>query len=300
MNEPAAGRRGAGVALVAVSAASFGGMAVFARLAYADGTDVTAVLFLRFALAAPCMAAWVAARGLRWPRGATLAGLVAMGGAGYVGQSLAFFTALTLAPASLVALLLYTYPAMVVVVSAVLFGARLTRRRVVALLVALAGTALVVGPEASGRPAGIALGLVAAVVYCGYIVAGSRLTARAGAMASSAVIMAAAACVYGVIAALQRPTFPSTTGSWLAVGAIALVSTVIAISTFFAGLARLGPADASTMSTIEPVVTVVLAWAILNERIEAVQVGGGLLIVAAVVALARTRPPAPEVAPAKA
>src|SRR5262245_42779125 len=104
-------------------------MAIFARLAYEDGTDVTALLFLRFTIAAACMAVLLRVRGQRWPRGPVLGGLTAMGGAGYVGQSLCYFTALTLASASLVALLLYAYPAIVTVLSAALLGARLTRVR---------------------------------------------------------------------------------------------------------------------------------------------------------------------------
>lgn len=284
--------RAVGVGLIAMSAASFGAMAIFARTAYDGGADITAVLFLRFVIAAPCMALLLRLRGELWPRGRVLAGLAAMGGVGYVGQSLSYFTALTLASASLVALLLYAYPAIVTVFSAVLFGARLTPVRIGALSLALAGTALIVGPELSGRPTGIALGAAAAVIYSGYILAGSRLTPLAGALPSSAVVMASAAAVFTVVAAVQRPAFPSTGGSWAAVVAIALVSTVVAITTFFAGMERLGATDASTLSTIEPVVTVVLAWAVLDERLSAAQIAGGVLVLTAVVVLARATSPA--------
>jgi len=280
--------RTVGVLLIAVSAASFGAMAIFARLAYDGGADVTAVLFLRFALAAPCMAVLLRLRHLSWPRGRTLAGLAAMGALGYVGQSLSFFTALTMASASLVALLLYLYPVMVTVLSTVVLGAPLTARKAAALAVAMVGTALTIGPDLSGRPLGIALGASAAVIYSVYILAGSRLTPRAGALPSSAVVVAAAAAVYAVVVLVQRPAFPATAGGWAAVAAIALVSTVVAITTFFAGLARLGAADASTLSTLEPVVTVALAAVVLDERMSAVQLAGGVLILLAVVLLART------------
>ena len=276
-----------GVALIVVSAASFGAMAIFARLAYEDGTDVTALLFLRFIIAAACMAVLLRVQRQRWPEGRVLAGLGAMGGAGYVGQSLCYFTALTMASASLVALLLYAYPAIVTVLSAALLGIRLTPVRVGALVLALAGAVLIVGGELDGRPLGVVLGASAAVIYSVYILAGSRLTPLAGALPSSAVVMTAAAAVYSVVVVIQRPTFPSTAGSWAAVVAIAVVSTVIAITTFFAGMERLGPSDASTLSTIEPVVTVILAWAVLDERLSGAQLFGGLLVLAAVVLLAR-------------
>ena len=54
---------------------------------------------------------------------------------------------------------------------------------------------------------------------------------------------------------------------WAAVGAIALVSTVVAILAFFAGLKRVGPAVASIVSTLEPVVTVGLAWIVASVAI---------------------------------
>ncbi len=282
--------RTVGVLLIAVSAASFGAMAIFARLAYEGGADVTAVLFLRFALAAPLMAVLLRLRGLRWPRGRTLAGLAAMGAVGYVGQSLSYFTALTMASASLVGLLLYLYPVIVTVLSAVVLGARLTPGKTAAVGTAMVGTALTIGPEVSGRPLGIALGACAALIYSVYILVGSRLTTRTGALPSSTAIITAAAAVYAVVVVVQQPAFPATAASWAAVTAIAVVSTVVAITTFFAGMARLGAPDASTLSTLEPVVTVALAAVVLDERISPVQLAGGALILAAVVLLARGSP----------
>jgi len=70
------------------------------------------------------------------------------------------------------------------------------------------------------------------------------------------------------------------------------VSTLAAITWFFAGLKRIGPTRASTLSTVEPAVTVALAAIFLGERISAVQMAGGALILAAVVLLAR--PGAPD------
>ena len=280
--------RAAGVAFIVASASGFGGMAIFARIAYDGGADVVAVLFLRFLIAAVCMSVLLRARRLQWPRGRTLLGLAALGGVGYVGQSAAYFTALTYAPASLVALLLYLYPAIVTLLAAALGSTALTKRRVVALVIALTGTALTVGPDLSGRPLGIALALAGAAIYSVYILVGNEITPRVGALQSSTVVMAAAAVVYGGVTLVARPSFPSTGASWIAVVAIALVSTVVAITTFFAGMARLGAADASTLSTIEPVVTVLLAALVLDERLSPVQLAGGVLILGAVVLLTRS------------
>ena len=99
-----------------------------------------------------------------------------------------------------------------------------------------------------------------------------------------------AAAVFMLVAVVRGPAFPATAAGWLAVAAIALVSTVVAITLYFAGLARVGPTRAATLSTLEPVFTVVLAALLLRERIERVQLAGGALILAAVVLLARGAP----------
>jgi drug/metabolite transporter (DMT)-like permease len=76
-------------------------------------------------------------------------------------------------------------------------------------------------------------------------------------------------------------------GGWAAFAGVAGVSTVIAVTAFFAGLRLVGPATASIVSTVEPVVTVGLAVAIFAETLGAGQVAGGALVLLAVVLLQR-------------
>jgi drug/metabolite transporter (DMT)-like permease len=71
------------------------------------------------------------------------------------------------------------------------------------------------------------------------------------------------------------------------VGGIVIVCTVLAVSLFLAGLERLGPVRASVYSTLEPPTTLVLAATLLGEPVTWVRVAGGLLILGAVVLLAR-------------
>lgn len=272
-----------GLLLIVISAAAFGALPIFTRLAYAAGADPTTVLLLRFGIAAGVMVLVMIARRIRFPSGRVLLGLVLMGGLGYVGQSLAYFTALTMVSAGLVTLLFYLYPAIVTVLAAILFKERLTPVKIGALLLALLGTALTVQPGGGGRMLGIILGIAAAIIYSIYILVGSRLMPRTGAIASSTTVMLAAAIVYLGIVAVHGPTFPRTTPGWIAIFAIALVSTVLPIVTFFAGLSRIGPTRASTISTFEPVVTVILAALILGESINALQLLGGFLILVAAV-----------------
>ena len=272
-----------GVLLILISAASFSALPIFTRLAYQARADAPTILMLRYTLAAVIMVVLTLAHKTPFPRRGLLFGLILMGAVGYVGQSLAYFTALTMASASLVALLLYLYPAIVTVLSALFFKEPLTRWKIGALLLALVGTALTVGPSGSARVTGVLLALAAAGIYSVYILVGSRIMPKTNAIAASTTVTTAAGAVYVGIVAVRGPLFPQTPLGWGAVAAIVLVSTVIGIVTFFAGLEQIGPTRASTLSTFEPAVSVTLAILVLGETISPLQVLGGILILIAVI-----------------
>lgn len=280
-------QRWLGIAAMLLSAIAFGWLGVFARLAYDDGSEPITVLCLRFSIAAIVMHGILRIRGEQLPRGKVLIGLILLGGIGYVAQSMAYFVALTMASAGLVAVLLYLYPGLVTIISVVFFKERLTPRMVLALVLALAGSALAIGPIGGGKPLGIIFAISGAVIYAIYITAGSRITAQAGAIPSSTVIMSAAAVVYIGIMLARGPVWPASIDGWLAIIGIALISTVLAIVMFFIGLERIGPTAGSTISALEPLVSVGAAVIVLHEPISLWQLGGGLLILIAVILLAR-------------
>lgn len=274
-----------GISMAALSAVSFGFLPIFARYAYADGVNTPTLLFLRFAIASLVMLGIMRRFRIPFPRGRILPGLLAMGGVGYVAHSFCYFSALHYASAGLVALLLYVYPAIVAVLSAVLYGEPMTRRKITALVLALSGTVLIIGLNVSGKPLGVVLGLGAAVLYSLYIIIGSRIIPEGGEIAASALVMLAAALVYGVISVAAGQSFPAGPSGAMSVLGLALVSTVVAILSFFLGLRRIGPTNVSMISTLEPVVTVTLAFFLLGETLTPLNAAGGILILTAVVLL---------------
>ena len=283
-----------GVFLILISGSSFGTLAIFARLAYEDGVTPITLLFLRFGIASLCMLLIMWLRGIPIPRGWILLGLAFMGGIGYVGQALSYFTALTLIPAGLVALLLYLYPAIVTILAMIILKERISKWKMIALLIALGGTVLTIGPTGGGQFLGVILGLAAAFIYSIYILVGSKITKQVTAIQSSTVVIVSAAIVSGGLVAIKGPVFPATVSGWASVIAIAIISTILAIVTFFAGLERVGPTNASTLSTVEPAVTVVLAAMVLGETISFLRIIGGMMIILAVIILARNEAPTNE------
>ncbi len=277
-----------GMLFIVISAIAFGAIPIFARAAYRAGSDPISVLFFRFSIASIVMIPWVIARKIPFPRGKFLLGLMLMGGIGYVGQSFCYFTALTMASAGLVAVLLYLYPAIVTILSALLFKERMTGLKILALILALVGTVLTIGLSGGGQLLGIVLAMTAPFIYSAYILAGSKITKEAGVLSSSTVVMISAGLVFGIFMTVKGLNVPQTLAGWGGVFAIALVSTVIAIITFFAGLERVGPTNASMLSTFEPVTTVVLATIFLGEEVSPMRIIGGILILFAVILLAKS------------
>ena len=150
------------------SGAAFGAMAVFGKLAYGEGATVGTLLAVRFALAAGLFWVLVAWRGgaCGLPRRDVWFGL-ALGACGYALQAGCYFAALSRIDASLLSLLLYTFPAIVAGAAVALGRERVDGRRAIALALASGGVALVVAGAGAGAldPLGAALALAAAVVY---------------------------------------------------------------------------------------------------------------------------------------
>jgi drug/metabolite transporter (DMT)-like permease len=276
-----------GTIYILASALCFGSMAIFARMAYASGVDIPTLLLLRFFIASILMWGLLLLKRMKLPKGRGMVMLVAIGAVGYAGQAFSFFTALTYASAGLVALLLYTYPTIVALLSRLVFKHPFTWRQIAAVAIALAGTVFIIGKAGDGKPLGIFFGLLAALIYSIYILTGSRVPKDVTPTASTTVIASSAAVTYSAVVAVKGFHPPATGLGWMAVLSIAVVCTVLAILFFFEGLKRVGPVRASVFSTIEPVFTVLLAAAVLGERITLTRVFGGALIVGAVILLAR-------------
>lgn len=284
----AAARRWQGVLLVAVSATGFASIGLFARVAAASGASLLTVLALRFVLAGILLALVLRHRRLAWPRGRDLAGLVLLGALGYTAQSFCFFSALNHLTVGLAVLLLYLHPALVLLAGAALGRQRLTPRKAALAAASFAGILLTVRGDLAGTPVGLAFGIGAALIYTNYILVGEHLTPRTGVIPAATVIVLSAAVMFCLGTLVEGVRWPGTTGGWLAVAGIAVLGTALATVTFFAGVQRIGAGDAATLSTLEPVVALVLAFVFLGEQLGAVQLAGALLVIASAAMLGRS------------
>ncbi|MGW4679926.1 DMT family transporter [Micromonospora taraxaci] len=295
-----------GAALCLLSAACFGAMAIFGKLAYDAGVSTGELLLVRFTLAAVLLGIALLVRpGLRRASPApgrpamtgrrVLAVAIGLGAVGYAAQAGLFFSALELMDASLLALILYTYPVLVTVGAVLLGRDRLSPRRGAALVAASGGTLLVLlGAGGVGfHPLGALLAFAAALTYTIYILVADTVVHRLAPVVLSALVLTGAAGTLAVRALLTGGVdLDFGWQGWFWLACIAVVSTVVAMLTFFAGLRRTGPSTAAILSTVEPVVTAVLATLVLGENLTVVQLVGGALVLSSVVVLQRQSVPA--------
>ncbi|MFB9891367.1 DMT family transporter [Planobispora takensis] len=297
-----------GPLLCLVSAACFGAMAIFGKFAYAAGVSPAALLLVRFGLAAAVLAALLLLRpDLRrgpsspapatapapvTPPGRMTAGVLAtalgLGAVGYAAQASLYFSALEVMDASLLSLIFYTYPLLVTVAAVLLGRDHLSPGRVAALAAASCGTLLVLlgtgGP--AFNPLGALMAFGTALTYTVYILVSDTVVHRLPPVVLSALVMTGATFTLAARALLTGGVgLGFGVQGWFWLACIAVVSTVVAMLAFFAGLRRTGPSTAAILSTFEPVVTTALAALTLAEFLTPVQLAGGLLVLSSVAVL---------------
>jgi drug/metabolite transporter (DMT)-like permease len=304
-------RRLTGVALILASAAGFGSGSLFAQPVYGAGVDWMVLSAWRFLFGAGLTWGWLLVsagrrRGLRdLDRRAAIAAIAL--GVLYVGNSGTYFAGLQTVSPSLAALIVYIYPALVAVLS-LRIGRRLEGRRAwLALAIALMGVALSVGgidPTHAPPLTGLLLIVASPMIYAVWVVLSARLSgerqgfvgemANAGAAAASAtaLMMTTTAAIYWAAALSSgRPVLPGAVPSeaWFGLVGVGVLSTFVAIQTFYAGAQRIGAAQAALISTVEPVWTIALAAILFGVALTPVQLGGGALILIGVL-IAQTGP----------
>jgi drug/metabolite transporter (DMT)-like permease len=302
------GQEGLGALFILLSACGFGVMGVFAVWSYRNGATTVTLLAMRFTIAAALLWPYLAltrqplvVRDRRKLLGLTLLGAM------YVGQALAYFNSIRYIPVGLTSIILFIHPAVVAVLAWLIFKEHMSLPKLLALGLALAGVALVIGAPTGTQTdllLGIGIALIGVVVYSFYIILSTRIMVGISALTASAYVFTAAAIIllgYGLISGEFRPQGVQANGwdipsnGWLDILGVALLGTVLAITTFFAGLTRLGPSRATIISTLEPIITALTGWLLLGQQLGPLQLLGGALILTAMLLLqARRRKVVPD------
>ena len=220
-----------------------------------------------------------------------------LGMVGYAVESALFYSAIQRGTAAAVALLFYSYPAMVALLELAMRRLRPSPRLFGALALSIGGTLLIVvtGERVTIQPAGVAFALLSATSFSIYLLVSSTAVHRTDALTNGAWV--------ALGASLSLTTFGAVTGTLRAPGAswwlmaINGLATASAFSLLFAALKRMGASQTAIVMTMEAFSAVLLGALLLGERLGAVQAIGGMSILAATVLISVARRPAPATMP---
>lgn len=288
-------KNAAGPILAIVAAVCFAGKAVLIRMAYAAApVDAVTLLALRMGFSLPiCLLLlwWQARDGKQAPLTKhEWVTMLWLGFLGYYLASLLDFWGLEYISAALERILLFTYPTLVVLITAAVYGKAIRQRELMALLLTVAGTIvsfandlrLTSSPSALYK--GAALVLTSALTYAVFLIGSGRNVGRIGSLRFSALnISIASGFLLGQFF-LTRPASSLILPAkiyWLGL-ALAWFSTGLPIFLTAEAIRRSGASRVSIAASIGPIITIWLGHIFLGEPVTIMQMAGAALVLGGV------------------
>lgn len=289
------GKQWIGSALAIVGVLGFSFKAILIKLAYAWAPiDAVTLLALRMIYATPffaLMALFATRRRSAAPLGrGDWIRILWLGFIGYYLASLVDFMGLQYVSAALERLMLYLYPTIVVVLSALFLGQRITGQVVLALALSYAGILLVFARDLSfaGVPrelwTGGALVFASSFFYALYLVGAGPVIARLGSARFIALAMLASAAFVFAQFLTTRPlqALAAPLRIQLLSLTMAIFSTVLPTYLIAEAIQRIGASRTSLVGSLGPVFTIWLGWVILGEPVHWIQLAGAALVLGGV------------------
>jgi drug/metabolite transporter (DMT)-like permease len=281
-----------GILFAFAGVVSFAFRPVLIKLCYAvSPVSATTLLFLRMALSLPfflVMAWWL--RGEKPISRRDWLGIICLGFLGYYFASLLDFLGLQYVPAGLGRLIMFLYPTLVVILSAVFLGKTATRKELAALAITYAGIALVlsnklgIAPEHRQFMFGAMLIFGSAMCYAVYLVTGSQLVKRIGSARFTAYTMivstAPAVAQFFALESVSALNLPATL--WWYVALLVTVCTVMPVFLVAEALKRIGANHFALIGALGPVTTVLADFFLMDGALSPVQIVGGALVISGV------------------
>lgn len=289
-----------GSALVALGAIGFSAKPILVKLAYADGAQIDAItlMTLRMVMALPfflLVALWNRVPRTHDHHARDWAALVVLGVMGYYLASLLDFTGLQYISAGLERLILFLYPTVVVFLTAVLYKRKITKPQRIALVLSYTGILLAYGYSPQTHSSDIATGALlvfgSAVVFALFMTGSGHFIPRFGSQRFTAYTMSiacAATLIHFLAVNPVHQLFVSRRLLLLSF-AVAVFSTVIPAFLINAGIRRIGADHASIITSLGPVATLAMAYAVLDESLDLPQIAGSAMVLSGVVLVGLAR-----------
>jgi drug/metabolite transporter (DMT)-like permease len=281
-----------GVGMVMLGAIGFGSKAVIVKLMYRYGVDTISTLTLRMLFSIPFFFLVIVYNYKKVPLSAFSKKdkllIPIMGFVGYYGSSLFDFLGLQYISAGLERLILFIYPTIVVMLTAILFKKKINKTQVYALIMTYMGIALALFTDFSFGGSNFVLGasliFTSAITYSVYLIGSGRIIPRIGSILyTSYVMLVATICVLIHYLITNRNglwDFPKEVyelNIWMAI-----VATVVPAFLTAEGIRLIGSDNMAIVGTVGPISTILMANLFLGEAIEFWQVIGTLFVLAGV------------------
>ena len=198
---------------------------------------------------------------------------------------------------ALAAVLLYTAPAWVALLSCIVLKERMTATKTVCVAMTIIGVACIsLGPQLMSGSSmdlngfGLMAGLVSGFTYALYYIFGKKFLYR-----YPTPTIFVYALPFGAVLLLPFIDFaPKSAQAWMLLIGLALVTSYGAFSVYYAGLKRMEATHASVIATFEPVVAAVFAYVLFGEKFSLPGYFGSSLIIMAVLLVILTKRKAPQ------
>ena len=280
-----------GILFALLAALGFSAKAILVKLAYLDNVDAVTLLTLRMTFSVPffiCVALWVRRQQAEPLTTHDRLLIVGLGLIGYYLSSFLDFLGLQYISAGLERLILFLYPTMTVVLSALVYRRAIGRKVFAAMALCYGGIALVFMHDAGTAEDGIMLGallvFVSTLAYSIYLVGAGHAIARIGALrfTAYAMIVASAATLLQFVITRPLSALDLPYRVYELSVAMAILSTVLPVFLLSFAIRRIGPGNASLIGSIGPVSTIYMGFAFLDERISLLQIAGSSLVLSGV------------------
>jgi drug/metabolite transporter (DMT)-like permease len=286
-----------GVLLAIAGSIAFSGKAIIVKLGYRYGVDAITLLMYRMLLALPffLLLSWWASRGKEALSRKQWLQVIFLGFIGYYLASFLDFSGLQYISASLERLILYLNPTIVLLMGALLWGKKITRRQLAAFALSYCGVLLVFGHEVKLDGANVGLGALlvfgSAVAYAVYLSYSGELVQKLGSLRLAG-LATSVACLFCIAQfAVMRPWSATQVAPevlWLSL-LNALACTVAPVLMVMMAIERIGAAKTAQIGMVGPMSTITMGVLVLGEPFNAWIVAGTALVLSGVYLVSRSK-----------
>lgn len=271
-----------------------------AKSSYDNGANALGVMTVRFTVAAILLliARVTIGRNESWPTLQRTIALLIIGAVGITAVSLTYFIAIDEIDTSLAIVLWYIYPVFVVGVSWAILRKKPRRNVFIALPFTLAGIAITAGQLAGGSGTAITLVMVSSFLFSFYIIGLDKASRGIGLITNVTVLSAGTAIGYWIVCFVPitplEPIFPDDSRTWTMLVVLAIFGTTAPFLFSVAGLTRLEASTYSVITTIEPILGIIIAVIFLGETMSVERFLGAALVIGALIgfSVSESRTPA--------